>query len=223
MLPSKHKHLLINLLYALILILITSKITSAQDSLPDLIVFEGLVLSGDSLLPIQNTHIISKNNRWGSISNNDGKFKMYVSPYDSVLFTSIGFGSTVLYVNDSIMNKINENFPVFMEKDTIMINEILIRAFYDYETFKQIVIGMEPLNLEQFYPDWEGTELLYRSAVPTGFKGPTQLLYDLLNKDARLQRQLVKNRKEYNELMRKLNRHMDTIPPRPEHMQGSQR
>jgi len=223
LLPSKHKHLLINLLYALILILITSKITSAQDSLPDLIVFEGLVLSGDSLLPIQNTHIISKNNRWGSISNNDGKFKMYVSPYDSVLFTSIGFGSTVLYVNDSIMNKINENFPVFMEKDTIMINEILIRAFYDYETFKQIVIGMEPLNLEQFYPDWEGTELLYRSAVPTGFKGPTQLLYDLLNKDARLQRQLVKNRKEYNELMRKLNRHMDTIPPRPEHMQGSQR
>lgn len=223
MLTPNYKHLLISILYAFILLSSTSRLIIAQDSLPDLIVFEGRVLSSDSLLPIQNAHIISKNNHWGSISNDDGKFKMYVSPYDSVLFTSIGFGSKVLYVNDSIMISIDENFPVFMEKDTIMINEVLIRAFYDYETFKQIVIAMEPLNLDQFYPDWEGTELLYRPAVPTGFKGPTQLLYDLLNKDARLQRQLVKNRKEYNELMRKLNRHMDTIPPRPEHMQGLQR
>lgn len=177
------------------------------------------MLSSDSLLPILNTHIISKNNHWGSISNDDGKFKMYVNPYDSVLFTSIGFGSKVLYIDDSVMSQISENFLVLMDKDTIMINEILIRAFYDYETFKQIVIGMDPLNLDQFYPDWEGTELLYRPAVPTGFKGPTQMLYDLLNRDARLQRQLIKNRKDYNELMRKLNRHMDTIPPKPEHMQ----
>jgi hypothetical protein len=197
----------------------SSKLLYAQDSLPDFIVLEGQVLSGDSLLPIKNTHIISKNNHWGSISNDNGKFKMYVNPYDSVLFTSIGFGSRVLYIDDSVMSQINEDFPILMEKDTIMINEILIRAFYDYETFKQIVVGMEPLNLDQFYPDWEGTELLYRPAVPTGFKGPTQMLYDLLNRDARLQRQLIKNRKDYNVLMRKLNRHMDTIPPKPEHMQ----
>ena len=104
-----------------------------------------------------------------------------------------------------------------------MINEVLIRAFYDYETFKQLVINMEPLSLDQFYPEWEGSELLYVQPTPTGFKGPTQILYDWLNRDARLQRQLIKNRKDYNDLMRKLNRHMDTIPPMPEHMQGSPR
>lgn len=191
----------------------------AQDIPDNLIVLNGRVLSSDSLLPLHNTHIISKFNHWGSISDDEGRFKMYVSKYDSVLFTTVGYSMKILYIDDAVINYQGDDFKILMNKDTVMINEVIIRAFYDYETFKQIVISMEPLNLDQFYPDWEGTELLYMQPGPVGFKGPTQLLYDWLNRDARLQRQLIRNRKNYNELMRKLNKHMDTIPPMPEHMQ----
>lgn len=185
----------------------------------NLVMLKGCVLSSDSLTPLHNTHIISKFNSWGSISDDKGKFNMYVSKYDSVLVTSIGYAPKILYVDEAVFNFPGEEFNILMSKDTVQINEVIIRAFYDYETFKQIVINMEPLSLDQFYPDWEGTELLYMQPTPKGFKGPTQLLYDWLNADARLQRQMIRNRKNYNELMRKLNKHMDTIPPMPEHMQ----
>jgi len=194
----------------------------AQGTNPDLVILEGRVVSADSLIPLANTHIISKFNRWGTISNEDGNFKMYVSKYDSVLFSSIGFSPQILYVNDSVIKQSGEDFRVYMNTDTILINEVVIRGFFDYETFKQIIISMEPLNLDQFYPDWEGTELLYKQPTPEGFKGPVQLLYDMLNRDVRLQRQLIRNRENYNELLRKLNRDSDTIPAIPEHMRESQ-
>jgi hypothetical protein len=194
----------------------------AQSTNPDLIILEGRVVSADSLVPLANTHIISKFNRWGTISNEDGNFKMYVSKYDSVLFSSIGFSPQILYVNDSVIKHSGEGFRVYMNMDTVLINEVVIRGFFDYETFKQIIISMEPLNLDQFYPDWEGTELLYKQPTPEGFKGPVQLLYDMLNRDVRLQRQLIRNRENYNELLRKLNRDSDTIPAIPEHMRELQ-
>lgn len=218
-----HKYLPLLATFSFMICIALSMQVKAQDLPNNLIEFEGRVLSADSLLPLHNTHIISKFNHWGSISNFDGTFKMYVSKYDSVLITTVGYSPKILYVDDSIISQTGPEFRIYMSKDTVMINEVLIRAFYDYETFKQLVINMEPLNLDQFYPEWEGSELLYMQPTPTGFKGPTQIMYDWLNRDARLQRQMIKTRKQYNDLMRKLNRHMDTIPPMPEHMQGSPR
>jgi hypothetical protein len=192
---------------------------NAQIITDSLLVFKGKVLSSDSLLPLHNTHVISKFNHWGSITNDEGRFIMYVSRYDSLLLTSVGYAPKILYIDDAVINYPGEEFNILMQKDTIMINEVIIRAFYDYETFKQMIVSMEPLSLDQFYPDWEGTELLYMQPTPQGFKGPVQLMYDWLNKDARLQRQMIRNRKNYNELMRQLNRPQDTIPSKPEHMQ----
>lgn len=188
-------------------------------TIPDsLIILEGQVVSSDSLLPVPNVHIISKENHWGTISNDNGQYKMYVSPDDSVLFTSIGFSPLIVHVDDTIIANSRQSF-VLMEKDTVLINEVVIRAYWDYETFKQLIIRMEPLDISQFYPDWEGTELLYRPTTPTPIGGPIQGLYNLLNRDARLQRKLVKNRKQYNEIMMQMGRPEDTIPAKPEHRQ----
>ncbi len=193
----------------------------AQQANDSLLILKGTVLTSDSLLPIPNAHIISKFNHWGTISNDKGRFEMYVSPYDSVLFTTIGFKPMIVFINDSVQREL-DHFRVFMPKDTVMINEIIIHAFYDYRTFKQMIIEMEPLNLDQFYPNWKGTELLYKQPTPMGFKGPVQALYDWLNRSARLQRKLIRNRKEYNKLMRQMGRPQDTIPAIPEYMQESQ-
>jgi hypothetical protein len=190
--------------------------TEAQ-VLPDsLVVMEGQVVSNDSLLPIPNAHIISKDNHWGTISNDEGLYRMLVSPGDSVLFTSIGFSPIIVYVDDTVLASAEQTY-VLMEKDTILINEVVIRAYWDYETFKRLITNMEPLDISQFYPDWEGTELLYRPITPTPIGGPIQGLYNLFNQDARLQRKLVKNRKQYNKMMIQMGRPQDTIPVRPEH------
>lgn len=193
-------------------------VSNAQDLLNNLVVFEGQILTNDSLLPVPNAHIISKFNSWGTISNKAGKFVMYVSPYDSVLFTSIGFAPQIIHINDSVLTKIRD-YNVIMVKDTFEINEVVIQAYWDYETFKYLVTTMEPLDLDSFYPEWTGTGLLYRNAEPAPIGGPIQALYNVFNRNARLQRKLVKNRKNYNQIMMMMGRPQDTIPATPEHMQ----
>ena len=206
------------LLFVSFFILKSEQVRSQQ--LPDSIkVFKGKIIDQDSLLPIHNAHIISKFNHWGTISNEEGIFKMYVSENDSLLITSVGYRPLILRINDSIIYE-NDPYTILMQNDTININEVIIRAFWDYQTFKLIVSRMEPVSLDQFYPDYEGTGLLYKDIHPASFKGPIQALYDVFNKDVRLQRKLIKIRKQYNELMIQMGRSNDTIPAKPEHTLG---
>lgn len=182
-----------------------------------LLVFHAKIISADSSLPLHNAHVISKFNRWGTISNENGEFKMLVSNGDSILVSSIGYSPRVLRIDSSEITY-GEPFEIIMSKDTIMINEIVIHAFWDYRTFKQLIVNMEPLNLDNFYPDWEGTELMYMEPRPLTIKGPIQALYDVFNRSAQLSRRLIKNREEYNKLMMQMGRPQDTIPAYPEHM-----
>ncbi len=190
----------------------------AQQITDSLYVLDAVILTNDSLLPIENAHVISKFNRWGTISNKQGRFKLYMKDSDSILITSIGFSPLILQIDTSILIK-DSILRIQLPKDTITINEVVIRAYWDYTTMKQIVINMQPIDLSQFYPDWTGTELLYMEPHPMSFKGPIQALYDAFNHSAILQRRLIKNRKEYNQLMYQMGRYLDTIPAKPEHMQ----
>lgn len=192
----------------------------AQQEKDSLLILDAVILSGDSLLPIHNAHIISKFNRWGTISNKEGRFKLYVRNNDSILITSIGFSPRIIQMTPNYF--IDDSISVIpLLKDTVSINEVVIRGYWDYPTMKQIVIDMQPVDLTQFYPDWAGTELLYRDARPMSYKGPIQALYDVFNRSARLQRKLVRNRKDYNRVMNQMGRTYDTIPVRPEHTQES--
>jgi hypothetical protein len=182
----------------------------------------GRILSSDSLKPVYDAHIISKYNKWGTISDENGDFRMLVNPHDSILISSIGFVKRIFHITDSIRN-LPQPVVFVLDIDTILIHEVVIHGFWDYRTFKQMVINMKPLDLSQFYPDMDADPLKY--VEPTHaltVKGPIQALYDIFNKRTRLRRKLIKNREEYNRLMINLGREKDTIPSIPEHMQEKQ-
>jgi hypothetical protein len=204
--------------FFIILFMIKSNDVRSQSTNDSIRVLDGVILTADSLLPIHNAHIISKFNKWGTISNQEGRFKLYVQNNDSILITSIGFRPIIVQMDNSFFVE-DSVVPIYIPKDTISINEVVIRGYFDYATMKQIVIEMRPIDLTQFYPDWSGTELLYKSPQPMSFKGPIQALYDVFNNSARLQRKLIKNRREYNRVMTQMGRANDTIPATPEHMQ----
>lgn len=215
---SIRKYLLCSLLAVASVFVLSNSSLVAQPEIDSLQILDAVLLTSDSLLPVHNAHIISKFNRWGTISNKEGRFKLYVRNNDSVLITSIGLSSLIIemkphhFLEDSIV-------VIQMPKDTLSINEVVIRAYWDYTTMKQIVVDMHPIDLSQFYPEWNGTGLLYKEPTPMSFKGPIQALYDVFNRSARLQRKLMQNRKEYNRNMNQMGRYGDTIPVRPEHMQ----
>jgi len=215
---SRSNYLYYNLLILLTFSLYGINSTYSQQVVDSLHILDAVILTSDSLIPVENAHVISKFNRWGTISNKQGRFKLYVQNSDSVLITSIGFSPLILQIDSSILLK-DEIVNILLQKDTLTINEVVIRAYWDYPTMKRIVINMQPIDLSQFYPNWEGTELLYMDPHPMSFKGPIQALYDAFNHSAILQRKLIKNRKEYNELMYQMGRYLDTIPAKPEHMQ----
>ena len=222
MLTRVHKNLLLFVLISFSFTWSKQGYTQADFVQDSLRILDAVILTNDSLLPVHNAHVISKFNRWGTISNEEGRFKLYVQENDSILVTSIGFRAIIIqmepffFSDDSIV-------PIILTKDTVSINEVIIRGYYDYATMKQIVVEMKPIDLTNFYPEWSGTELLYQDPRPMSFKGPIQALYDAFNQSARLQRRLLKNRKDYNRIMNQMGRPQDTIPAIPEHMQGSPR
>lgn len=204
-------------LISLLFILTVSSTVFSQQVSDSLLILHARVITADSALPLHNVHIISKFNHWGTISNENGEFKMLVNPDDSVRVSIVGFSTKVLVIDSNVVMA-DKPYEILMGKDTILINEIIIHAFWDYRTFKHLIVNMEPLNLDNFYPDWEGTELLYMDPRPLTIKGPIQALYDVFNKSAQLRRQLIRNRKEYNQLMIQMGRPNDTIPAYPEHL-----
>ncbi len=211
------KHLNNKYIQFLLLFVFGINYAFSQQLNDSLYILDAKILTNDSLLPIENAQIISKLNRWGTISDKQGKFKLYVQDFDTILITSMGFRSTIFPIDSSVLLS-DSILQITLLRDTISINEVVIHAYLDYKTMKQIIINMQPIDLSQFYPDWEGTGLLYLSPHPMTFKGPIQALYDAFNRSARLQRKLIRNRKEYNKVMYMMGRYLDTIPAMPEHM-----
>ncbi len=192
----------------------TLKGQSASDSL---FLFRAKLLTADSLLPLPDAHVISRHLVWGTISDSSGYFQLHVDDNDTLLISSLGFRNT-LYVVDSALHNIDTVFFIKIYRDTITLNEVLIRAFWDYETFKQMVIDMRlPDDIKIDATDKD--RLLNRPLQP-GVSGPVQALYNLFNHTVRLERKLTKNRKHYNRMMIQMGRPQDTIPPIPEHMQA---
>ncbi len=183
-----------------------------------LFLLKGILLTEDSLKPLPDAHIISKKMIWGTFSEPDGNFEIYVPENDTLLITSLGFSNGLFFVDDSVLKA--DSVTIFMKRDTITLNEVLIKAFWDYETFKQMVIDMRLPEEIQINADDED-KLLNRPLQPYPM-GPIQALYNLFNSTARLQRKLIRNRKHYNKIMIQMGRVNDTIPTIPEHMQRKQ-
>ena len=210
------------ILFFCISVLLIQKGQLKAQQLPDSVfIFSGKVMSNDSLIAIPNAHVISKFNHWGTISNNEGLFKMYASKIDSLLITSVGFRPLILRIEESMANT-GEAYSILMERDTISINEVIIRAFWDYQTFKLIISQMEPLDFDYERINFDENLMLSLPTTGTGLS-PIQALYNRFNKNERLKRKLLKIRKEYNELMIQMKRPNDTVPSKPEHMQVSPR
>ena len=216
----RFKYQLILISGLIVLFVFSIKTLKAQTFADDLFLLQGKILTSDSLLPIENAHIISKFNQWGTISNEKGEFVMLVNNKDSLLITSIGFGSVILFLTDSLQVS-SPPYQIYMSKDTIMMNEFIVHAFWDYTTFKQMIISMKPIDFDFSRLDFEENLMLALPAGGGSDLSPVQALYNRFNKDERLKRQLLKNRKKYNQLMIDMGRPQDTIPAMPEHMQES--
>lgn len=177
----------------------------------------GLILSSDSLEPLYSTHIISKMTRLGTISDFDGGFHIYVSPPDTLWVSNVGFKRLLVAVDSTIMA--NDSILVMLERDTTQLDEVEVIGFYDYRTFKHLIATMPTRQTPDFYTVSEeltgsliGIRPREGNDVPVVTASPIQALYDAFNKKSRRERRLIRNRREYNDALRREGRFDELLP-----------
>ena len=173
---------------------------AGQAIMPDsLFRFSGTIFSLDDKKVIPNVHILNLSKGTGTVSSYDGSFELYVRDADSLKISCIGFCERYFIINRHL---IPENINIYLEKDTILMEELLVYPFGPRRFFKYTFLNLKlPEEKDEYtinpaftmFKEGEGP------APPAGLvlKGPVQLLYDAFNKKARLQRRLERTRRKY--------------------------
>jgi ASC-1-like (ASCH) protein len=179
----------------------------------------GRVVTSDSLLPVRNTHVISKMGHCGTISNRDGLFYIIARPVDTLWVSCIGYGRRLIPVDST---KAIDTMQIVLERDTIVLNEVTVFPFYDYNTFKQMIIEMPskpvPREIQRLNEELAGMRSgkkrdPYFNIENGGFTAsPIQYIYDHYNPSVRRQNKLLRNRRMFNEILREQGRLDELLP-----------
>jgi hypothetical protein len=88
------------------------------------ILLRGLVLDAYTYSPISHSQIMI-NGAFLSISGEDGSFSFYVNRNDTVIFRSLGYKQSVMFVSDTLLGR-EFIAGIYMNSDTVSIGEVII-------------------------------------------------------------------------------------------------
>lgn len=180
----------------------------------------GKILTADSLQPIRNTHVISKMAHCGTISNREGRFFLPAKTVDTLWVSCIGFSRRLIPIDSTMVA--TDTLIITLQRDTITLKEVTVLPFYDYETFKQMIIDMPtkpvPREIQRLNEELAGMKSgrkhnPYLDVANGGIvASPIQYLYDKFNYSARRQAKLLRNRRMFNDILREQGRTDELLP-----------
>jgi len=100
------------------------------------------VIRNEHLQPIQFAHIVIQNKNRGTISDLNGMFSFVVEAQDTVLFTAVGYKRAGLVIPDTL-TRYHLSLDIYMETDTIWIEEVIILPWKTYEEFREAFLSLE--------------------------------------------------------------------------------
>jgi len=103
--------------------------------------FSGFVMNEESE-PLPYVHIISMQTRRGTISDRSGIFSIITEPQDTIIFSSVGYKLTYFEMPALILDY-HYNHDVIMERDTILLEEVIVFPWPTYEEFKEAFLSLE--------------------------------------------------------------------------------
>ena len=182
----------------------------------DRVPFIGYVVTFDSLFPIRNTHVISKMAHCGTISNREGEFVIPAKKIDTLWISCLGYGRRLIHVDSTMLN---DTLLIRLAHDTITLKEVTVKPFYDYNTFKEMVINMPtiptPGEIQRLNEELNDYWVRHPNSNLKGTTitaNPIQYLYDKYNKSARRQARILRNRRMFNEVLREQGRIDELLP-----------
>lgn len=104
--------------------------------------FSGLVVTGDSLMPIPFTNIWVRNTRRGTTTDFQGFFSIAVRERDTLRFTAVGFKDIDYVVSDTLSSNRYSAIQL-MTRDTINLPETVIYPWPTREQFRYAFLNTE--------------------------------------------------------------------------------
>ena len=123
----------------LLLIIICSQSLVGQVDNSSRKVFSGIIIDDSLAYPLTSVHLWNESTRMGTISNDSGEFSIHVKSQDTVVFSAIGYESYVLIVSPIL----NQRIEVRLKQKNYEIDELVVRRFRSYESFKYQVIHLD--------------------------------------------------------------------------------
>ncbi|MBI9035629.1 MAG: carboxypeptidase-like regulatory domain-containing protein [Bacteroidales bacterium] len=158
----------------------------------------GRIVERNSMASLYAVHVMNMNQRTGTISKIDGRFRILAKENDTIYFSSIGFGRMTLVVSSDILS-IEKEVLVYLEEEAIELQSVEIHG-KTFAQFREEVLSFRPKPLEfneQLAKRLE-TDLEYLgTGKPFAIQGPISFLYENFNEKARLGRAIQRNRERY--------------------------
>jgi hypothetical protein len=129
-----------------LLVLLFAGETNAQETEREkeqrkLIQFSGVLLTADSLEAVPFANIIVKNSRRGTISDYFGYFSFVAEPYDTIIFSYVGFKDSEFVIPDTLHSR-NYSLIQMMSIDTFLLQEAVIYPWPTKEQFRQAFLDL---------------------------------------------------------------------------------
>lgn len=122
--------------------LLLSSQLHAQQTPRKLVQFTGVVVTGDSLLPVPFTNVLIKNSYRGTMSDVFGYFSFVAQEGDTVLFSAVGFQRSHYVIPDGLPESKYSMIHV-LNADTVLLKEITIYPWPSKEQFAQAFMELD--------------------------------------------------------------------------------
>ncbi len=109
----------------------------------DLIILSGNITCEDPVKgPLQDVHVFNKNKNLGTLSDENGNFKIEMGKNDTILF------STIQHVENSYILSDDHSFTdhsvdILMYQDTVWLDAVTIYGYLRMEEFKKEILSLD--------------------------------------------------------------------------------
>ena len=127
--------------YILITLLLSLTLSSIaqQNEEYKVVQFSGIIMTGDSLIPVPFVNIRILGTSLGTMGNIDGFFSFAAHTGDSIAFSSVGYKTSYYHIPDTLKSTRYTLFQL-MQNDTLLLTESIIYPWSDIEALEYAIL-----------------------------------------------------------------------------------
>jgi len=150
--------------------------------------------------PVPFVHIINTSAAQGTASNSEGRFKIMMSPSDTLLFSAIGFEKYIFTLSEGVDTK-SILVTIVLDASSMELDPVKIFAYKDEQSFKRAIIEMDVPEEKSNRMQLDGFYYGPRKESKVSVLSPISFIASRVSKKAIEKRKYAKVTAEYDHWM----------------------